>query len=341
MKRILVLYSKLVPSWVPVFEKLVELGYSLDVVHWDEVNRNNFNPPKMEGVNYFKRSIFTYNEIRLLFEKNIPQLIFISGWMDIEYLKIAFIARRKNIPVAFGCDNWWQGTVRQWAASLIPKSIRRLLFSHAWISGPRQYEFCKRLGYSDNEIIHNLLSCDTESFKQISTERKKRFIYVGRLSEEKGISTLIEAFQTYRNELNGSWEMLCVGAGGYERERMNHSGIKLVAFSDTAAVASLMAESSVFVMPSVRDFSPVAVHEAACMGLPLILSEGVGNNDCYAVKNYNAMIFPVQDSSALARCFKSFELMSAEDTEKMGKNSLVLSLRNNPEITAFSLVSII
>lgn len=339
--RILVLYSRLVPSWIPVFEKLVELGYALDVVHWDDANRNNFNPPKIEGVNYFKRSIFTYNELRLLFKKNIPQLIFISGWMDIEYLKIAFIARRKNIPVAFGCDNWWQGTARQWTASFIPKSIRRLLFSHAWIPGPRQYEFCKRLGYSDNEIIHNLLSCDADSFRPISTERKKRFIYVGRLSEEKGISTLVEAFQIYQNELNGSWEMLCVGAGGYARERMNHSGLKLVAFSDSAAVASLMAESSVFVMPSVRDFSPVAVHEAVCMGLPIILSEGVGNNDCYAVQNYNAMIFPVRDSSALARCFKRFELMSAEDIEKMGKNSLVLSLRNNPEITALSLVSII
>ena len=342
--RILILYSRMVPSWIPVFDHLISMQYLIDVVHWDFNKENSFLPPEKKGVNYFKRSACNYEDMKALFHSNLPNLVFISGWMDYDYLKIAFIARKKNIPVVFGCDNWWLGTVRQRVATLMPSRLRKMIFSHAWVSGPRQYEFCKRLGYSDDEIIHNLLSCDTECFnlnRFPDFKRAKQFIYVGRFSQEKGISTLADAFKIYRTKFNGDWKLLCVGSGVDGLELMSTEGIDIKPYTDSSTVSSLMAESSVFVMPSRRDFSPVAVHEAACAGLPLILSEGVGNADIYAIKKYNAMVFPVNDSLSLAKCFKAFENMSPTEILRMSKNSLTLSLRHNAEITAWSMLSII
>lgn len=342
--QILVLYSRLVPSWIPVFDCLTSMQHLIDVVHWDFNKENSFVPPKKKGVSYFGRSAYTYKDIEDLFHRNLPNLVFISGWMDYDYLRIAFIARKKNIPVVFGCDNWWLGTVRQRVASLIPSRLRRMVFSHAWVSGPRQYEFCKRLGYSDYEIIHNLLSCDTERFnlnRFAEFKRVKQFIYVGRFSQEKGISTLAEAFKIYRTRFNGNWKLLCVGSGVDGLELMSTEGVDVKPYADPSIVSSLMAESSVFVMPSIRDFSPVAVHEAVCAGLPLILSEGVGNSDSYAIKKYNSMMFPVNDPLSLAKCFKDFENMSPEEILKMSHNSHTLSLRHNAEITAWSMLSII
>ena len=342
--RILILYSRLVPSWIPVFDCLTSMQHLIDVVHWDFNKENSFVPPQKKGVNYFGRSAYTHKHMKDLFHRNLPNLVFISGWMDYDYLKIALIARKKNIPVVFGCDNWWLGTVRQRVASLIPSRLRRMVFSHAWVSGPRQYEFCKRLGYSDDEIIHNLLSCDTECFslnRSPKFKRAKQFIYVGRFSQEKGISTLAEAFKIYRTRFNGDWKLLCVGSGVDGLELMSTEGVDVIPYADPSTVASLMAESSVFVMPSRQDFSPVAVHEAVCADLPLILSEGVGNSDCYAIKKYNAMMFPVNDPLSLAKCFKAYEKMSHAEILKMSQNSRTLSLRHNAEITAWSMMSII
>lgn len=342
--NILYFYSQMVPSWIPVFKELVKLGHSITVVHWDHKKKTPYYVPTIKGVNFLNRSDFDFQSLLSLYFEVDPDLIFVSGWMDLDYLKVTRLARKNEVPVIFGCDDWWLGTFRQRMASLLPKFIKNSFISHAWVAGPKQYEYCKRLGFSDSEIIHNLLSCDVQNFSKISKISKNNntaFLFVGRFSEEKGIRCLVEAYQIYKNTMDGKWDLTCVGNGPLDHLLLEVDCIDVIQFVDQRELCNLMSKSSVFVLPSLKDFSPLVVHEAVSAGMPLILSDMVGNGDTYSIENFNSLMFRAGDPYALACCFKQFESFSMSTLERMSVNSVSLSARNSPKITASSLLSVI
>ena len=342
-KKILFLYSQMVPSWLPVFQELVSNGAVVDVVHWDNNTLTPYVPPDQKGVAFHPRSKFSQEMLNTHMYDFNPDLIFVSGWMDKGYLRTTYKARKQNIPVVFGCDDWWTGSIRQKIASFIPKSFRRSIISHAWVPGPKQYEYCKRLGFSDNEIIFNFLTCDTNNFgaesNTLITENK--FLYVGRFSHEKGIKTLVDGFNYYVNELGGTWGLTCIGNGPLGNMLAAENFIKVLDFMSSEELAVHFSTSGAFVLPSDRDFYPLVVHEAASAGKPLILSSNVGNAPTFAVHGFNALIFEAMSKNSLGHAFKKMEEYSLEERNILGSNSLKLSFRNTPEIAAASLQSLL
>jgi glycosyltransferase involved in cell wall biosynthesis len=341
-KKILFLYSQMVPSWTPVFQELVNNGIIIDVVHWDNNTLTPYVPPEQKGVTFHWRSKFDQEMLDSHMYAFKPDLIFISGWMDTGYLRTTHKARKQKIPVVFGCDDWWIGSMRQKIASFIPKSFRRSIISHAWVSGPKQYEYCKRLGFNDKEIIFNFLTCDTNKFinrKAVKTENQ--FLYVGRFSHEKGIETLINGFNHYIKELEGNWSLTCIGNGPLKNILTSEKHIKVLDFMSADELAVHFSKSGAFILPSDKDFSPLVVHEATSAGKPLILSSNVGNSPTFAVHGFNALIFKAKSKESLANALKEMERYSPSERNILGTNSLKLSTRNTPEISAASLQSLI
>ncbi|MDG2252945.1 MAG: glycosyltransferase family 4 protein [Methylophilaceae bacterium] len=344
-KKILFLYSHMVPSWMPVFQELVINGSVVDVIHWDKKSKTPYIPSNQDGVTFHPRSKFNQEMLNAhLYDFN-PDLIFISGWMDKGYLLSAFRARKNDIPVIFGCDDWWTGSLRQRMASFIPQFLRQSVISHAWVSGPRQYEYCKRLGFCDDEIVFNFLTCDTNNFSSKNMNNnhnnKNQFLYVGRFSQEKGIKTLVNGFNYYIKELEGTWGLTCIGNGPLKNVLTESNNIEVLEFMSPEGLSSHFSDSGAFVLPSDRDFSPLVVHEATSAGKPLILSSNVGNAATFAIHKFNSLIFTAMCEKSLGHAFKKMEDYSIKERSIMGSNSLKLSLRNTPEIAAASLETLL
>jgi glycosyltransferase involved in cell wall biosynthesis len=131
-----------------------------------------------------------------------------------------------------------------------------------------------------------------------------QFIFVGRLSPEKGAAELILALKDLSER---DWKLTIVG-DGIERERVNAlitpeigSKIHMVGFQKD--VASYLSQSHALVMPSHREGLPMALIEAICMGLPVIGSRVGALPDLVTP---NGILVTPQNSTELTQALRLF-----------------------------------
>lgn len=345
-KRIAFLYAEQQPFLEPLLQELVERHqFEVLFVYWDLKTKTPFRMEPIHSVNFIKRSTLSNEKLNQLLREFDPNAIVISGWMDRMYLRNVIRYRRRGTPVITGFDDWWVGGLRQFALKLISPMMRQLFFSHAWIAGPRQYEFAKRIGFKDNHIIFDLLSANTKIFNPGNFKKKRDskgnfFLYVGRFSPEKGISTMVNGYERYRSLSDNPIPLVCIG-GGPERSVISAASIQIEEFSTSKKILEYMEDCVALVLPSDRDFFGVVAHEAASCGIPLILSRNVGCGHVLLIDAFNGYYFPARDPKGLADVFLKFEKKSTRECIVLGRNSEILAARISPEVSAASLNSVV
>ena len=264
--------------------------------------------------------------------------------MDKGYLKTAKEFRKRQIPVITGFDDIWTGSLRQKIGKLIFPFVYKKYFSHAWVAGPYQYEFAKKLGFKNSQVIFNLLSANTYNFsneKITANESAKTFLYVGNYRKVKGVDVLFEAFQIYKNKYKGQWRLVCVGNGDIEELLKTNKDIELFPFSNEKELLDIAKKCSVFILPSRHDQWGVVVHEYTSLGFPLLLSENVGALPTFFINGFNGFLFRNNSPEELAIRMKEMSDLKQEDLIDFGKNSILLSQKINPKISAASFASIL
>jgi glycosyltransferase involved in cell wall biosynthesis len=107
--------------------------------------------------------------------------------------------------------------------------------------------------------------------------RSRTILYVGRLSTEKGVETLLDAWDAWRPS---GLELVLVGDGPLRPalERRLLPGVRLTGSLPREAVIERMLRSRALVFPSVLyEGQPMAVLEALGCGLPVLASRIGGN----------------------------------------------------------------
>lgn len=348
--RMLYLYTEIMGYQMPILGELIN-RYSAEVhvIHWDYNKLTTYIPPEMAGVTFHKRSTFAKDSLVKFVENLNPDLAYISGWQDRGYLPAAKLLRKKRKPVVVGFDDLWKGTIRQYIGSaFIRLYLKRRCFSHAWVSGPYQFEYARRFGFAKDEIIFNLLSCDADKFGAAAEnlgnklqQYPRRFLYVGNFRSIKGTDILVQAYELYKSKYDGDWSLLCVGNGPLENLLNASSGIEVKGFSTSDELAELTKVAGAFILPSRLDQWGVAAHEFAVAGLPLILSENVGSHPVFLINGYNGYKYRSNSPDNLARTMKSVSSMAAQDLVTMGHRSHNLASCITPRISAASLVSVL
>ncbi|HVC93983.1 MAG TPA: glycosyltransferase [Pirellulales bacterium] len=105
-----------------------------------------------------------------------------------------------------------------------------------------------------------------------------KFLYVGRVSREKNLDTLLEAFVDLKRE-GTDGELLIVGDGPYLatlRDRYRRGAVIFTGFLEGDDLARAYAGADVFVFPSTTDTFGNVVLEAHASGLPTIVSNQGG-----------------------------------------------------------------
>ena len=348
--KVLYLYTEVMGYNIPIFECLVKrYGASVDVVHWDQNKNTPYVPSAtVSGIQFHPRSQFTPQSLRDFAVNLGPDLVYTSGWQDRGYRPALQALKRAGVPIVMGLDSQWANTLRQQVGAKLLKHIyKKRYFTYAWVPGPLQFECAARLGFTHDEIISNLLTGNTDIFHSaasaLSLEKAqaypKQFLYVGRLTESKGLECLLDAFKTYQTQYAGDWGLTCIGNGPFEAQLQGRPGIQVHPFADQANLALQARQSGALVLPSRYEPWGVVVHEFAAAGLPLLLSNKVGARHQFLIDGLNGYVVNVDSSPELALKMHRLASTPNETLLEMGQASHRLSRSVSPEITAASFMS--
>lgn len=183
-------------------------------------------------------------------------------------------------------------------------------------------------GVYEDKILICPYGVDIEKFAPKTydlTNIKKRplkFVFVGGIKERKGAYYLLEAFRRIPRE---KAELTIVGSVNRDDadiqtylNRVNITGMVL-----HSEVPEILRKSDVFVFPSLAEGMTLSALEAAACGLPLILTENTGANDC-VTDGVEGFIIPIQSIDAIVEKVMWF-VDHPEEIEKMGKAARKMS----------------
>lgn len=153
-------------------------------------------------------------------------------------------------------------------------------------------------GVDEAKMIHTPLGVDLQLFAPRPRARDGvfRIIFVGQITQRKGLSYLIQAFE--RAALPAS-ELLLVGPIiGSDAPWRATPGVRHVAPVPRAALPELYATADVYVLPSLVEGFPLTQMEAMAMGLPVIVSEHTSAHDV-VTDGQDGFVVPIRDATAI------------------------------------------
>lgn len=275
-----------------------------------------------------------------------PDVLIFAGWAVPAYRRMAKVFAGKCLRI-MTMDNCWLGTAKQRLATQIAPFYIRPLADAVWLPGERQAVFARKLGFEQREILRGLYCCDQRRLEAIHSGRllagspvSRAFLFVGRFVQDKGIDTLVKAYEIYRAHSSNPWPLICCGTGPLHTLLENEPGIQIEGFLQPEQLRYRFGQAGCLVLPS--DFEPwaVVVHEAASAGLLILASENVGAAVHLVQDNYNGYIFGGKDATGLAALLQRVSAMTDERLDEMSRASHSLSLQFSPRHWAQTLLDV-
>ncbi len=329
--KILILYSRAAGYWMTCMRKFISMyGGEFIVFRNNDNGHAPFQLEEHHGIRWYDSHLYSEQALLNFCKKESPDLVYVSGWSNRKYMKVARFFKAEGVPVLCGVDNPWTNTIKQRMGLPVLKRYLNKSVSHLWIPGSFQYEFAKKLGFSEQNIIKNLYSADVELFlpqyhKNRSMKKKsfpKRFIYVGRYLTLKGVQDLWDAFIQFQKEYKSDWELWCLGTGDLYDKRPDHPKIKHFGFVQPKDIPAYIKDTGVLIMPSHYDHWGVAVHEFAAAGYPLICSDNVGAATRFLEHGINGFVHKAGDIQSLKEAMHKMSDLSDEQLLGMGDISV-------------------
>lgn len=349
--RILYLYNEVMGYTIATLKELAKNSCELHVIRKDQNKSTPFTPPcDIPSITFYLRSELNYFSMNQLFLKVRPDVVVVSGWNDYGYLEVARLARKRNTPVVLCLDGQWKGTFKQHVgASIFKHGVLRLLFSHAWVAGPYQFEYAKRFGFKNENVIFDVLSADTPFLqsekvknRQVKSLSKltKNILFVGRFAEEKDLEFLIRVWQKLALWEDG-WRLTLVGKGDFLPDLKAVKSVKVKEFLTQAELVIEASNADFFVLPSKSEAWGVVVHEFASLSMPLLLSTKVGARASFLIDGKNGFSFVSGSEASLSRALTNATSLDYSEVKAMGCLSRELANRISPASSAFNLLSIV
>lgn len=177
-------------------------------------------------------------------------------------------------------------------------------------------------GIPKEKVVHIPNFVDVSKFNP-NYEHEDYFVYFGRLSEEKGINTLIKSMK-YVNKS----KLIIVGTGPIEKElkefvvKENIKNVEFVGFKTGNELENIIKKSRFIVIPSEwYENAPMSIIEAMAYG-KAVLGSNIGGIPEFIENNHTGMIFNTKDEIDLAS--KINHLINEEkQTVEMGKNARI------------------
>lgn len=342
--RVLFLYTELADYFIKCCEELVK-HCEVAIVRWPVNKEAPFKFAHSQAIQIYNKQDYTFTQLKNLVDTINPDVLVCSGWIDKDYLRLVK-PYFKKIPTVLACDTQWKGSFKQYMAVMISRFFLLNKFSHAWVPGQAQSRYLEKLGFKTKNISTGFYSCNLPQFNKLFEAQReakqktfpKKFLYVGRYYDFKGIRDLWEAFMQLQNEEPCDWELWCLGTG--DLKPAEHPRIRHFGFVQPADLAPVLAETGVFILPSRFEPWGVVVQEYAASGFPLLLSSAVGAKEAFLEEGKNGFSFLPQNSQSLKKELKKIMNLSPEELILMGEESHRLAQKISPDKWANTVLEI-
>ncbi|MDZ8055062.1 MAG: glycosyltransferase family 4 protein [Aulosira sp. ZfuVER01] len=209
---------------------------------------------------------------------------------------------------------------KEWARRQFIMQIYRRFAACLYV-GKANYDYFRYHGVLEKNLFFSPHAVDNERFfQQTETATHKAvlwkqelgipshhavILFAGKFEPQKCPMDLLLAFL----EANISdVSLLFVGAGSLEKNLKHiakgHSNIYFAPFQNQTLMPRTYASADLLVLPSYSETWGLAVNEAMCLGLPIIVSNYVGCAQNLIHQHRNGLIFPAGNVSALANSLK-------------------------------------
>lgn len=180
-------------------------------------------------------------------------------------------------------------------------------------------------------VIHMKNFLPAKSVYQAVEENDSYFLYFGRLSKEKGIMTMLKAYQ----ESGLENPLYLAGSGDLEDEIQEYISchqlkdrIRLMGFLSGEVLQRIVQRAKCIVLPSEwYENGPYTIMEAMAQGKPVIVSSNGGLPEIVENGETGYIARP-KDTASLAECMKKMAGLSREEYRIMGERAVANAKRD-------------
>lgn len=351
--KVALIHNIISPYRVPLFEELANQDFLELFVYycsiidknrkWDVIESDKYSYKILPGLKLeFKDMAFNFNPAILKeLAINDYDIIIIGGCSDFTTQLVFLFSKLKNIPIIL----WSEGI--ESAQSLLGKVMNTLTDnviknSNALIvPGSRSREFHIKRGADPdkiyivpNTIDNNFYIAQSNSYREVSPMIKEELglshdriiLFVGRLTENKGVHYLLDAYKRLKEETSIDVCLVIVGDGSFKGmllEKCFKDDIKDVYFTgwlNGNEKIKYYSISDIFVLPTLKDLCPLVINEAMACSLPVITTDAAGCAVDQIVPGVNGFIVKATDVNQLY--FNLERSLSDGFLRTMGTNSL-------------------
>lgn len=305
----------------PYFDRLMntEIAWQMDLLSGYS---HEFLEPDFSGVPTFFKPNASNLAARL--SAFAPDAVMIYGYAQINTLRALGWGTVNDVPLLMVSDSerafeagGWRARFKALALPILYRRIAAFLST-----GDRNEEYHLHYGATAERIFRSPFTIDEAAYRPAAETRSVAraallarigapddaliALYVGKLYGGKRPGDLLDALEILGKHSGGE-RVHAVFAGAGELSdslvaRARTLNAHFLGFVNVDALPAIYAGSDMLVLPSVIDRHPLVCSEAACIGLPLILSDRVGavGPTDIARPGENAIVFPAGDATALA-----------------------------------------
>ena len=282
-------------------------------------------------------------------------LVVIPGYHRVEYWAMLMLCNQLRRKRAVFCDstdpdrakNRWKERAKAWF-------FRRC--DGIFCYGIRSKEYVASYGVKEQRIFADCQAAALPPGYDAAAVRKYhqskpgdanasvRFLYVGRLSREKGLFDLLEAFGGVREQIPGA-RLDIVGPGALADELRRRAGelglesaVNFLGTKSPDDIARLLLDSDAMVLPSHAEPWGLVVNEALSYGCPVVVSNVCGCVPELVRDGVTGYSFPAGDVRALGTAMILVARLSQERLS-VAEQCLRLIERYTPDRAAAEILS--
>lgn len=274
-------------------------------------------------------------------------LVVLAGYERPEYwVMLAVLVLRGKRRAVF-CDSTQYDRTRKWAKTVAKRSFFALC--HGFFAyGQRSKEYLQSLGVPPAKVYFRCQAAalpsgyDAEDAlaKRLAVIQaggcRDRFVYVGRLSPEKDLGSLLQAFSTVVALRPGARLHFC-GAGpelGALQQQTAALGLTgHVQFEGPQGLSRLVEQyrlAAAMVLPSWSEPWGLVVNEALSYGCPVIVSHRCGCVPELVHDGQTGYVFEAGNAAALAEKMLLLAATDIAESERFARNALALIRKYSP-----------
>lgn len=233
-----------------------------------------------------------------------PDVVVLPGWSTANYNALPSRPELRGVKFVMAIDTAWNGSLRQVAGRWAKGAYFRRL-DGVVVAGERSHRLARWLGFREDQIIRGVYGLDYAALEPALARRlalpawPRRFVFVGRYVDDKGVDILLNAYARYRAAAADPWTLSACGRGPRARLLAGKEGVTDLGFVQPRDLPCVFAEHGVFVLASRFEPWGVVIAEAAAAGLPVIATEACGASADIVRSYYNGLVVPTGDVGAL------------------------------------------